>query len=216
MNQMYKINSPYNNLIKLKVTEGHFATSSSHVNHYIDLTTLKARSSEAKAVAKSIVSEYISTTIVDVIVCMEGTSVVGAYLAEELTDSGFLSMNHHGTIYVTKPETNNVGQLTFRDDVVPMIRGKHVLLLLSTATTGHTVEKAIECIEYYGGTLVGVSAIFSAVDEVQGHSVHSIFHARDIEGSASYSAHECPLCKQGIPLDGLVSPYGLSEIKPLR
>lgn len=210
--ESYKIDSPYNNLIKLRVTPGHFATSSSHITHYIDLTTLKARANEAKAVAKSMVSEYLTSTIVDAIVCIDGTEVIGAFLAQELTESGFLCMNHHGTIYVTTPESNNLGQLTFRDNVIPMIRGKHVLLLLSTVTTGQTTEKALECIEYYGGIVEGISAIFSAVDEVEGHEIHSIFHARDIEGYASYSSHQCPFCAKKIPLNGIVSANGLSEL----
>ena len=166
--QTFKINSPYNNLINLKVSQGHFATTSSHINHYIDLTTLKARASEAKAVAKSMSHEYIASTIVDTIVCIDGTDVVGAYLADALTESGIMSMNQHGTMYVITPEVNSMGQLTFRDNVIPMINNRHVLLLLATATTGQTTEKAIECITYYGGTIAGISAIFSAVDSVGG------------------------------------------------
>ncbi len=208
----YKIDSPYNSLIKLKVSEGHFATSSSHINHYIDLTTLKARASEAKAVAKSMVTEYLTNTVVDAIVCMDGMEVIGAYLADELTESGFQCMNHHGTIYVTTPETNNVGQLTFRDNVIPMINGKHILLLIATASTGHTVEKAVECIEYYGGIIEGISSIFTAIDSVSTHEIHSIFHAKDIESYASFSSHECPYCKKGIPLDGLISQGGISKL----
>ncbi|HBZ03955.1 MAG TPA: orotate phosphoribosyltransferase [Lachnospiraceae bacterium] len=208
--QTYKINSPYNNLINLKVMQGHFATTSSHINYYIDLTTLKARANEAKAVAKSMSHEYLATTIVDTIVCLDGTNVIGAYLADALTDSGIMSMNQHGTMYITTPEVNSVGQMTFKDDVVPMIRNRHVLLLLSTITTGHTTEQAIECIQYYGGTLAGVSSIFSAIDSIQGYDIHSIFHVNDIEGYASYNSHECPFCKAGIPLDGLVSAGGIT------
>jgi len=211
--QTFKLTSPYNNLIHLTVAQGHFATTSSHINYYIDLTTLKARASEARAVAKSMASEYMATTIVDSIVCMDGTSVVGAYLADELTRSGIMSMNQHGTIYVTKPEVNSVGQLTFKDSVIPMIYNKNVLLLIATATTGHTIDTAIDCIEYYGGKLAGISSIFSAVDQVQGYDVHSIFHANDIEGYASYSSHECPFCKAGMKIDGLVSAGGMSMIK---
>ena len=36
----------------LRVAKGHFATSHSHINYYIDVTTQKTRLSEAKAVAK--------------------------------------------------------------------------------------------------------------------------------------------------------------------
>lgn len=211
--QTFKINSPYNNLIKLKVSQGHFATTSSHINYYIDLTTLKARASEAKAVAVSLSHQYIATTIVDTIVCMDKMDVIGAYLADALTQSGIMSMNQHGTMYVTTPEVNSMGQLTFKDDVIPMINNKHVLLLLPTATTGHTIGQAIDCIEYYGGTIAGISAIFTAVEMVGGHDVHSIFHAKDVEGYASYNSHECPFCNAGMKLDGLVSAGGIKELK---
>ena len=211
--ETFKINSPYNNLINLKVSQGHFATTSSHINYYIDLTTLKARASEAKAVAKSMSHEYIATTIVDTIVCMDGTDVVGAYLADALTESGIMSMNQHGTMYVITPEINSMGQLTFRDNVIPMINNRHVLLLLATATTGHTTEQAIECINYYGGSIAGISAIFSAVDTVGDYNIHSIFHMKDIEGYSSYTSHDCPFCQAGVKLDGLVSAGGISELR---
>ena len=42
----------------LRVAKGHFATSHSHINYYIDVTTQKARLSEAKAVAKELVAAY--------------------------------------------------------------------------------------------------------------------------------------------------------------
>lgn len=211
--QTYKISSNYNNQIRLTVAQGHFATTSSHITHYIDITMLKARASEARAVAKSMASEYLATTVVDAIVCMDNTQVVGAYLADELTTSGIMCMNQHGTMYVTTPEVNAVGQLTFKDNVIPMIYNKNVLLLLATASTGHTIEKALECIEYYGGKIAGISSIFSATDSVQGHEVHSIFHSNDIEGYESYPSHECPLCSAGVKLDGLVSAGGISNIR---
>ncbi len=211
--QTFKIDSPYNNLISIKVSQGHFATTSSHINYYIDLTTLKARASEAKAVATSMSHEYMATTIVDTIVCLDNTDVVGAYLADALTSSGIMCMNSHGTMYVTRPEINSMGQLTFKDDVIPMITNRHVLLLLATATTGFTTEKVLECIEYYGGKIAGISAIFSAVDSVAGHDIHSIFHVNDFEGYSSYNSHECPFCKAGVKLDGLVSAGGISELK---
>ena len=209
----FKINSPYDNLISLKVSQGHFATTSSHINYYIDLTTLKARASEAKAVALSMSHDYMATTIVDTIVCLDGTDVIGAYLADALTASGIMSMNAHGTMYVIKPEVNSIGQFTFKDDVIPMIKNRHVLLLLATATTGHTTEQALDCIRYYGGSIAGISAIFSAVDSVEGEDVNAIFKMKDVEGYASYSSHDCPFCKAGISLDGLVSAGGISQLK---
>ena len=47
------------------------------------------------------------------------------------------------------------------DTLQPMIEGKHVLLLIASATTGKTIKKSLECIKYYGGSIAGISAIFS-------------------------------------------------------
>lgn len=56
----------------LRVAKGHFATSHSHINYYIDVTTQKSRLSEAKAVAKELVSAYQHSTIVDTVLCLDG------------------------------------------------------------------------------------------------------------------------------------------------
>ena len=58
----------------LRVAKGHFATSHSHINYYIDVTTQKARLSEAKAVAKELVAAYQHSTIVDPVLCLDGTT----------------------------------------------------------------------------------------------------------------------------------------------
>lgn len=46
-----KIPSKINSKILLKVVPGHFATSHSHINYYMDMTRLKVGQREAKAVA---------------------------------------------------------------------------------------------------------------------------------------------------------------------
>ncbi len=136
-----KLTSSYNNQLYIKVMNGHFATNHSHINQYIDMTTLKVRGTMAAAAAKSMGTEYMASTIVDTIVCMDGTEVIGAYLAETLSQNGITSMNQHKSIYVVTPEVHSSGQLIFRDNLQPMIEGKHVLLLIASATTGKTIKK---------------------------------------------------------------------------
>lgn len=212
-NKAIKIYSSYNNTLSLKVIPGHFATNHSHINYYIDMTTLKSRQSMAYAAAKSMVREYATSTVVDTIVCMDGCDIIGAYLAEELSASGFMSMNAHQTIYIVSPEFNSNGQLIFRDNLQPMLKNKHVILLLASATTGRTVEKCLECIEYYGGQVEGVSAIFSAVEKVADYDIHSIFHVNDIPEYTTYSHNDCPYCKAGQKLDAIVNSYGYSKLE---
>lgn len=210
--QPMKVYSPYSNLISVNIYPGHFATNHSHINYYMDMTNLKTRLSMAQAAAKSIVSEYVTSTIIDTIVCMDGTEIIGAYLAEELTNAGFMSMNAHQTIYILSPEINSVGQLVFRDNMVPMVREKHVLLLLATATTGMTVDRAVECIQYYGGTVAGISALFSATTEINGREIRSIFGKENFPEYQTYPHHECPYCKAGKKLDAIVNSYGYMKL----
>ena len=158
----------------MKVIPGHFVTPNSHINYYIDMTTMRTRQSEAKAAARAMASTYAATTIVDTIVCMDGMEVIGAYLADELTQAGVMSMNAHKTIYVYSPEFDNRGQMIFRENSEMMIKGKHVLLLLASATTGQTILRAGESIDYYGGTVVGITAIFSVPAKIFGQQIHSL------------------------------------------
>ena len=123
------------------VVPGHFATNHSHINYYIDVTLTKFRLSEARAAAAELVREYKSTTIVDTILCLDGTEVIGACMASELTKAGYTNMNAHQTIYVVTPEHTTGSQLLFRENTAPMIAGKHVLVLAASVTTGFTVQR---------------------------------------------------------------------------
>ena len=198
--------------VPLKVTPGHFATNHAHVNYYLDSTTLKSRQSEARETARALVGAYVYNTVVDTIVCLEGLQVVGAYLADELTQAGVMSRNAHQTIYVVSPEFNSNSQMIFRDNLQPMIKGKNILLLLAVVTTGKTIAKGMECIQYYGGILQGISAIFTAVDQVDGIPIHSVYTKRELPDYQAFDFRECPFCQKGQKLDALVNSYGYSKL----
>ena len=198
--------------VYLRVKKGHFATMHSHTNYFIDVTTQKTRLSEARAVAEQLVHDYRSNTIIDTILCLDGTEVIGACMASELTKDNYLNMNAHQTIYVVSPEFIGGGQMMFRDNLTPMLAGKHVLILAASVTTGKSALAAIDAIKYYGGYVVGVSAIFATVEECDGHPVHSIFDPKDLGDYESYKPHHCPKCKNGEKIEALVNSYGISML----
>ena len=209
--RMFKVPAKADRSVTLKVIPGHFATNHSHINYYIDLTTLKTRQSEAQAAAR-ILAHYSTYTIVDTIVCLDGCEVIGAYLAEELTNAGIMSMNRHKTIYIASPEYHTGGQLIFRDNMQMMVRNKNILLLLATATTGKTLEQSMECIEYYGGIIRGIGAIFSAVDKARSIDVNAIFTQKDIPDYQTYDFRSCPRCQKQQKVDAIVNTYGYSRL----
>ena len=201
-----------NGSVPLTLIYGHFAPSTPPTTCYLNKTPLKPRQSEAQLAAQALVQHYVATTIVDTILCLDGTQIIGAYLAQELSRAGFVSINAHQTIYVVTPEYDATSQLLFRDNLQPMIRDKHVLILTASVTTGISARKAMECVQYYGGTPAGVCAIFSARQEVDGTPVQAVFGPEDVTGYETSPSHDCPLCRSKNRLDALVNGYGYSKL----
>lgn len=210
--RMFKIFSPDDGRIALKIIPGHFATSHSHINYYVDLTTLLARQNEAEAAAQLLARKYENNTVVDTIICLNGCMVIGGYLAQELTKCGILCMNEHQTIYITAPEQDINGQMIFRDNSKMMVQGKNILILSTSITTGVTVEKAIRSVEYYGGKVQGIASFFSFRDHIHGIEVNSIFDENDMTGYASFDEKDCPMCKAKQKIDAIVSGFGYSKL----
>ena len=124
MQNMIKIKSKTHPNVVLKAIPGHFVTPNSHVNYFLDMTTLKSRLSEASVAARELSRQIEATTVVDTIVCIDGCEIIGAFLAEELTRAGIYSMNSHKTIYIITPEYVNSGQMVFRENFHGMIKDK--------------------------------------------------------------------------------------------
>ncbi|MCR4588341.1 MAG: orotate phosphoribosyltransferase [Lachnospiraceae bacterium] len=212
MENYVKIQAKRSPNVNLKVIPGHFVTPNSHVNYYMDMTTMKSRLNEAKAVAVALSQDIISSTVVDTIVCMEGTSVIGAFLADELTKAGIVSMNSHKTIYIVKPEYNHGGQMIFRDNSRMMIENKHLLVLMPSITTGIAGARVVSGLTYYGGKISAIVSIFSAATKVAGYPVHALFTPADLPDYRSYLPDDCELCRMNKKIDAFCNGYGYSLI----
>ena len=195
----------------LRVSTGHFATSHSHTNYYIDVTEQKMSLTEAEAVAEVLLHNY-KNTVIDTILCLDGMEVVGACLARILTRNDFMSVNANQNIFVVTPEHTTGSQLLFRDNTAPMIQGKSVLVLAASVTTGFTAASAVEAIRYYGGRAVGIGAIFATLGGINDIDIISVFNPNDLPDYESYEANDCPMCKAGERIDALVNSFGYSKL----
>lgn len=207
----YIVRSERNPLLSMQVTEGHFATSNAHISHYLDMTTLKTNVTVAKDVARELAVPYLSREAVDTIICMENTEVIGAYLAEELVLEGLMVMNSSGKIHVITPMLNMNGQLIFNQSEHKYIKDRNVVLLVASVSSGKTVARSLECINYYSGRLVGISALFSAAEKNAHENTHAIFTAEDIPGYTYARASKCELCQNGQKLSAIVNSLGFTE-----
>lgn len=195
-----------------RVAKGHFATSRSHTNYYIDITVQKTRLSEATALAQEFVEMYRYKAPVDTILCLDGTEVIGTCIANEMTRMELANMNLHQTVYIVTPEHTSGSQLIFRENILPMIKGKNVLILAASVVTGFTARGAIEAVKYYDGNISGIAAVFSTETECEGYPITSVFNPKDLPDYASYDSHKCPMCREGKKIDALINCYGYSKL----
>lgn len=176
------------------------------------MTRIKSFHRMAKSAAAELAKPYLTTTPIDTIICLEGTEMIGAFLANELAQPGTCILNGGNDISVITPETNANNQMIFRDNTQKMVWGKNILLLLSSVSTGKTINRSLECLRYYSGRLVGIAAIFSAIGESNGIPVNAIFTKEDLPHYETSLSTECALCKSGQKIDAIVNSYGYSKI----
>ena len=212
MQDYKKIDHERNKDVVLRYIPGHFITPNSHVNYYMDLTDMKSRQREARATGEELAEMYLASDVIDTILCLNGMEVVGSYLANKLTKAGIISANAHKTMYITSPEYNNSGQMMFRENNVHMIRGKHVLILIDTATTGATLQSATRTVQYYKGDIVGISAIYAQATHINDIPIRALYTIRDLPDYASHKPENCPMCQAGIPVDAICNGFGYSTL----
>ncbi len=198
--------------VSLNVAQGHFATRNSHTNYFVDVTSQQSCIRDAEAVSRQLAQRLTQHLMVDTILCMDGTRVIGTCLAQKLTQGGFRSINAGREVYVLRENWGTSGNLIFRDNAKPMLEEKNVLLLMASVTTGGTVRKGIRCVEHYRGKVAGIAAIYSHLKEIDGIPITSLFDTNDLPGYASYLPDECPMCRDKQELDAVVDKFGYSAL----
>ena len=204
--------SQKNRNLTVQVATGHFATGSAHRSHYIDIFDLMSSSSVAKQAARELSVPYFSNTYVEVIVYMDGTEILAAYLADQLLQSGVRVMNQGGEIFLVTPTTTKDGRFIFHQSVREKIRDKNVVLIVASMSTGATADQVLECLSYYGCKLVGISAVFSAFPHIGGREIHSLFDCNDIPDYHFYKPSECVMCREGRKIDAIINSEGYTRL----
>lgn len=210
-NRQIDITARNNKNVKLGLIPGHFATNHSHVNYFVDMTTIKTQYRAAREAAHELAKAYAHSKQIDTILCFEGTEMIGAFLAHELSDrSG--TMNAGQDIAVITPETNMNNQMIFRDNLQKHIYNKNILLLMSSVSTGKSISRSVDCLQYYSGKLTAIAAIFSALSDYQGIEIDKVFSSDDLPEYKTALPSECELCKKGAKVDAIVNSFGYSKI----
>ena len=208
----FLLHYPTNSKLEVSVHDGHFATRTCHKSYYVDVTPIKHDHLLAREAGLTLATRYLSSTNIDTVMCLDGSEVIGAFLAWNLAKKDFRSINEDKNISVVSPEYARNSQMIFRENLMPLVKDKDVLVLISTVNSGATIKRALECVAYYGGRTQGVAAVFSTLDTVEGVPVFALFTPADIPGYVTAPAKECPLCARGEKVDAVINSYGFSKL----
>ncbi len=208
---IYTITSDRDKKVFIHAMPGHFISSSTHLNCYIGTSDIKHNHKVSVDAAMLMAQYYVERSInVDTVLCLYETQALGAYLAHELSRPTMFNPNPDNNIYTIGPEYDAAGNIIFRDNLKKHINGKNVIILISCITSGKTVERAMDSVNYYGGSVAGITSIFSATDKIGGVEVNTIFNKNDVPGYEAYAPHDCPHCKAGERVDAIANGYGYS------
>jgi orotate phosphoribosyltransferase len=203
-----------NPVVSIEVTPGHFSTGYYHTNFYINVSRLKSNVLAAQDVARELVIPYKSSIMVDTIVCLEKTRVLGAFLGRELLTHGTGIMNDDGDIHVLTPMYDHEkNTCIFYDNEIDWIANKNVIVLTTTVSSGRSLYGVLKCLKRdLGANIRGISALFVYSDSVRDENINSLFTTEDIPGYNVYNAEGCALCKADQKVDALICSEGYKKI----
>lgn len=209
----FTLTSSKNHQVFIHAVPGHFIAGGNHLNYYIGTSDIKHHYRVSEEAAKMISEYYLMNGVdVDTILCLYDTETLGGYIAKELCSSNLMAPNPGDDIYVLAPEYDSMGNMFFRDNLKRMIEGRKVLIIISCITSGQTVKRAIECIDYYKGKTIGIAAAFSDVKDINGIFVNSIFGLDDVPNYVATSHANCEMCKRGQKIDAVTNGHGFSRL----
>ncbi len=166
--------------------EGHFLlTSGRHSNKYLQCAKIFQNSKYSEELCKDLAEKY-KNDRVDLVI---GPAIGAILISYEVSRQ--LGVNN---IFA---ERDSDGKMTLRRSF-EIGKGERVLVVEDVVTTGGSVREVIDVVREAGGEVVGVGSI---VDRTGGKVDFGVPYKAVLSVEVeSFTAEQCPLCKQGQPV----------------
>jgi orotate phosphoribosyltransferase len=165
--------------------DGHFQlTSGLHSSQYFQCAKVLQYPKYAELLC-GVLADHFRNIKLDVVVSPAlGGVVVGQEVGRQLNLRAMFAERKEGRLQLRRGFEFN--------------KSERVLVCEDVTTTGGSAQEVINIVNEYGGVVVGVGTI---VDRSGGKVRFSNFYAAMMMDVITYQPTECPLCKQGIPVD---------------
>ena len=182
------------------ITDSHFVYSSGrHSSVYVNKDAVYVHSKTIAALCELMARPYEAEQIDVVVGPVLGGIVLSQWVAHALNERR--ASGETLAVYAEKENDRPDKLFAFHRGYDRYIAGKNILVVEDVLTTGGSVRKVIELVRQHGGNVVGLSALCNR-GGVQAHDVGDVPIASLLTiDLATYTAAECPFCKQGVPIN---------------
>jgi orotate phosphoribosyltransferase len=182
------------------VTNSHFVyTSGRHSSVYVNKDAVYAHTSIIASLCKRMAQPYDPNTI-DVVV---GPVLGGIVLSQWVTHALNQRRTTGETLAVfAEKATDGVNKhFFFGRGYEKVIPGRNVLIVEDLLTTGGSVRQVVETVRNVGGNIIGISVLCNR-GNVQPEDIDNVpINALISLSLQTYSAEDCPFCKQRVPIN---------------
>lgn len=189
----------------------HFVgTSGLHIDTYINKDMLYLHTRETSEICKMFAEKYKDQNIEAVVGPAVGGIILSqwtAYHLSEITGREILAL------YTEKDADKNQ---VFTRGYDAFAKGKRVLFVEDLVTTGGSVMKAIKSVEAAGGIVAGVCVMVNKNPKVVNKENLGVgIDSLGVYEVEAYEAHDCPMCKEGKPVNTTVG-HGKKFLESLK
>lgn len=178
----------------------HFVgTSGRHFDTYLNKDALFPHPQKTSEVGLLFAQKYTDADIDVVIGPAMGGIILSQWVAFHLST---LKNKEVLGVYTEKtPENEQI----FKRGYDKLVAGKKVLVVEDLTTTGGSVKKVVDTVRAAGGEVVEVCVMVNRDEKLaNSKTVGASFSALGVFPVVSYSEEECPLCKNGVPINTTV------------
>lgn len=182
------------------ITDSHIVyTSGKHGSVYINKDALYPHTELSSRVGEMFARKNRELTIDTVVAPALGGIILSQWTAYHL--SKLAGKEIYGVYTEKDAEKNQV----FTRGYDAFISGKKVLVIEDLTTTGGSVLKVVNSVRAAGGTVAAVSVMVNRnPDAVNADMMGAPFNSLGVLRAEAFAEADCPLCKQGVPVNTTV------------
>jgi orotate phosphoribosyltransferase len=191
------------------ITNSHFAyTSGRHGSTYVNKDALYPHTRETAELCARIAAHFAGAQAEVV----AGPAIGGVILAQWVAHHCPPLPGDRRALAIFAEEQGDAppSARVFRRGYADMIPGRRVLVVEDVLTTGGSARKVVDAVRALGGEVVGLGALCNRGGVQPGDlGVPELFALLTL-ALESWDAGECPLCRQGVPLNTRVGKGGVA------